>query len=438
MGWLRDRLARLGVRGPVGRDTVAAAVLAVLGLARTLAVLVVNGGRLPVPAREVAAANLAATADFGTIALRRRVPRTALALATAVVVGAAALPVRYAMTGLGVLVCAYTVATLLPWRRAAAALGGCALVHAAGGVAVTAAGGELRLLLTFWGVDGHDVVDVVLATAASYGIPGLLGAYVQTRRAYTAELVARAERLEREQQERARLAVVEERGRIARELHDIAAHDLSAIVVQAGAADRLVDRDATAAKATLESIRRQGRETLTALRQLVGVVRESDEAGRRVPQPTLARLDELVAGAREGGMAVETTWSGAGRPLPPAVDLAAYRIIQEALTNARRHAPGAAVSVAVAVDDSGARVVVANGPPDKGTDKGLESASGRRPIDSDRSDRSGRSGRAGHGLAGMRERVQLTGGTLTAGPTGAGGWRVEAWLPDPPPLDGRA
>ena len=92
MGWLRDRLARLGVRGPVGRDTVAAAVLAMLGLARTLAALAVNGGRLPVPAREVAAANLASTADFGTIALRRRAPRTALALATAIVVGAAALP----------------------------------------------------------------------------------------------------------------------------------------------------------------------------------------------------------------------------------------------------------------------------------------------------------------------------------------------------------
>ncbi len=319
MGWLRDRLARLGVRSPAGRDAVAAAALAVLGLARAVVTLVVSGGRLPVPGWQLAAANLTSTADFGTIALRRRAPRTALAL----------------------------------------------------------------------------------APAASHGIPGLLGAYVQTRRAYTAELVARAERLEREQQERARLAVVEERGRIARELHDIAAHDLSAIVVQAGAADRLVDRDATAAKATLASIRRQGRETLTALRQLVGVVRDSDEAGPRAPQPTLARLDELVAGAREGGMAVETTWSGHGRPLPPTVDLAAYRIVQEALTNARRHAPGAAVSVAVAVDDSGARVVVANGPP------------------------------------GMRERVQLTGGTLTAGPTGQGGWRVEARLPAPPPQDGR-
>jgi signal transduction histidine kinase len=347
MGWLRDRLARLGVRSPAGRDAVAAAALAVLGLARAVVTLVVSGGRLFVPGWQLAAANLASTADFGTIALRRRAPRTALAL----------------------------------------------------------------------------------ATAASHGIPGLLGAYVQTRRAYTAELVARAERLEREQQERARLAVVEERGRIARELHDIAAHDLSAIVVQAGAADRLVDRDATAAKAALASIRRQGRETLTALRQLVGVVRDSDEAGPRAPQPTLARLDELVAGAREGGMTVKTTWSSHGRPLPPTVDLAAYRIVQESLTNARRHAPGAAVSVAVAVDDSGARVVVANGPPGKGSG----SASGRRVADSDRQDR-----RSGHGLAGMRERVQLTGGTLTAGPTGQGGWRVEARLPAPPPQDGRA
>jgi signal transduction histidine kinase len=295
MGWLRDRLARLGVRSPAGRDAVAAAALAVLGLARAVVTLVVSGGRLPVPGWQLAAANLASTADFGTIALRRRAPRTALALATAVVVAAAALPVRYA--------------------------------------------------------------------------------------------------------------------------------------VQVGAADRLVDRDATAAKATLASIRRQGRETLTALRQLVGVVRDSDEAGPRAPQPTLARLDELVAGAREGGMTVKTTWSSHGRPLPPTVDLAAYRIVQESLTNARRHAPGAAVSVAVAVDDSGARVVVANGPPGKGSG----SASGRRVADSDRQDR-----RSGHGLAGMRERVQLTGGTLTAGPTGQGGWRVEARLPAPPPQDGRA
>ena len=209
------------------------------------------------------------------------------------------------------------MATLLPWRRAASVIGACALAHAAGGAAVTAAGGELRLLLTFWGVDGRDLVDVVLATAASYGIPGLLGAYVQTRRAYTAELEARPERLEREQRERARLAVVEERARIARELHDIAAHDLSAIVVQAGAADRLVDRDATAAKATLASIRRQGRDTLTALRQLVGVVHDSDEAGGRAPQPTLALLDELVAGARQAGMAVETTWTGTAAPCRP-------------------------------------------------------------------------------------------------------------------------
>jgi hypothetical protein len=156
MGWLRDRLARLGVRGPAGRDAVAAAVLAVLGLARVPVALLVNAGRLPVPAWELAAANLASTADVATIALRRRTPRTALVLATAVVVVAAALPVRYALTGLGVLVCAYTVATLLPWRRAAAVLAACALGHAAGAAAVTAAGGDLRLLLTFRGVDGHD------------------------------------------------------------------------------------------------------------------------------------------------------------------------------------------------------------------------------------------------------------------------------------------
>jgi signal transduction histidine kinase len=256
----------------------------------------------------------------------------------------------------------------------------------------------------------------VLASMASFAIPGLAGAYVQVRRAYTAELVARAERLKRDQQERARIAVLEERGRIARELHDIAAHDLSAMVVQAGAADRLVDRDATAAKAALRSVRRQGRETLAALRQMVGVVRQGEhDPGGLAPPPTLARLDELVAGAREAGMTVRSTWSGPWPSLPPAVDLTAYRIVQEALTNARRHAPGAAVDLAVTVDDNGARVVVANG------------AAPAHPAGPSRDGAGG-----GHGLAGMRERVQLTGGTLTVGPTGDGGWRVEAVLPRPP------
>jgi signal transduction histidine kinase len=420
MGWWRDGLARLGVRSPQGRDTVAAAVLAVLGLGRVGVALAVGGGRLPAPVWVVAAANLAATADLATIALRRRAPRTALAAATAVVLAAAALPERYALTGLGVLVCAYTVASLLPWRQAATALAACALAHAVGGAAITAAGGELALLLTFWQVDGHDLVDVALASAASFAIPGLVGAYVQTRRAYTAELLARAERLERERDERARAAVAEERSRIARELHDVAAHDLSAIVIQAGAADRLVDRDAPAAKATLRAIREQGRETLAAMRQLVGVVRDSEgDADGRAPQPTLARTEELVARARGAGMAVRVTASGLGRPLPPAVDLAAYRVVQEALTNARRHAPGAQATVTVRVDDQGVRVAVANGPP-------AGPAAGA-PAD----DLGG-----GRGLAGMRERVQLAGGVLSAGPTAEGGWLVEARLPGPGPPAG--
>lgn len=390
----RDGLARLGVRGPVGRDAFMAAVLVVLGLGRIgLGLALAGPGTVPA---SVLVANLLSIADLATIGLRRRAPRVALGLATAIVLCAAALPTRV-VTGISVFVCAYTVAVLLPRRAATTALGACAAVHAVAGVAAVSAGRDLLGLPTFWSSTEREVVGVVLATAATYGIGGLLGAYVQTRRAYTAELVARAE-------QQARIAVVSERGRIARELHDIAAHDLSAIVVQAGAAGRLVDRDPAAAKSALQAIRAQGRETLTALRQLVGIMRDSDSDGR-APQPTLLRLDSLVAGARGAGMTVELTTVGSPQPLPAAVDLTAYRVVQEALTNAHRHAPGAAVSVTVAYD-RGVRVLVRNAAP----------AAPAPPGD-------------GHGLLGMRERVQQHGGALRTGPTPDGGWQVDALLP---------
>jgi signal transduction histidine kinase len=394
MRFWRDRLARLGARIATGRDALVAAVLALPRLI-LFGLAALTGGRLPVL---VVASNVASLADVATIGLRRRAPRAALALSTAVVLASAALPQRHVVTGFGVFVCAYTVASLLPWRAAAAALALCGAVHATGGVLAVMAGHDLTRLPTFW--SRSDLLTVVLATVGNLAAAGLLGAYVQTRRAYTAQLVSGAD-------ERARSAVIEERGRIARELHDLAAHDLSAIVVQAGAADRLVDRDPGAAKDTLQAIRAQGRDTLSALRQLVGVLRDTDTDGR-APQPSLLRLDGLVEGAREAGMAVRLTTSGRPGSLPAALDLTAYRVVQEALTNARRHAPGAAVSITITYGD-GVRVLVRNAAPP---------APAGAPA-----------GRGGHGLLGMRERVQQAGGTLTVGPTGDGGWQVDARLP---------
>jgi len=177
--------------------------------------------------------------------------------------------------------------------------------------------------------------------------------------------------------------------------------------VQAGlgdrAADRLVDADPAGAREVLRNIRAQGRETLTALRELVGILRDEDGGGR-APQPGLARTGDLFAVARAAGMVLTTTVEGAPGPLSRQADLAAFRIVQEALTNCRRHAPGAPVTVRI-VHNDGVLLEIRNG----------RAAAG--PAGS------------GHGLAGMRERVRQAGGTLRAGPDGDGGWVVVAELP---------
>jgi signal transduction histidine kinase len=394
MTWWRRGLARLGGRTPVGRDAVVAVLLVVAGLGRIPLALLLNDGRLPSPGWVVAAATVASTLDIATIALRRRAPRTALGAAVVVVVGATALPAAYLLTGVGVLVSAYTVATLLPRRQAIAVLAtGCA-GHALGGIVSAALGGHLHLVATYWANDGGSAVDLVLASVGSFAVPGLAGLYVQTTRAFAAELAATA----------ATRAAAEERARIARELHDVAAHDLSAIVVQAGAADRLLDRDPERAKEVLRSIRSQGRRTLTAMRELVGILRARPTTG---PRPSLSTVEELVSSARDTGMAVTVRTSGRPAPLSPATDLAAYRLVQEALTNARRHAPGAPVDVRVAYRAAEVTLIIHNGTGDDPA----------KPTG------------AGHGLLGMRERVLHCGGQLDAGPTGAGGWRVTASLP---------
>ena len=402
----RAATARLGVHTAYGRDAVAAALaFLVLGVAPPVAAVVVAAHQpVPVPVGRWAATTLVTVAACLVLAGRRRWPRTALAAGTALVLAATGLSVSPTAAGVALLTCAYTVATVLPRRSWAGPVAGCLIAHAAGGILLGRLLPDATRAITYWSVPASQVGNSVLASAASFGIPLLVGSSTGTRRAYTAALADRAQRLEAERADRDQRAASEERQRIARELHDVAAHDLSAIVVQAGAVDRLIDRDPAAAKRTLLDIRSQGRQTLTSLRQLVGVLRE-DDAGGRAPQPGLARLDELVAGARAAGMAVDLAREGS-RPLPAALDLTAYRVVQEALTNARRHAPGAPVRVAVTVGRE-VRVVVANDAPEQ------------PPTAAD----------PGHGLAGMRERVAQAGGSCAAGPTAGGGWQVEVHLP---------
>lgn len=401
-------LAGVGAVTPTGRDTAVAIALAVLGLLRIPLALVVNDGEFTASGGVLLAANLVATADVATIAIRRRAPRTALVAATAVTLASTIVPELYQLTGIGLVVCVYTVGTILPRGAALAWAAVCAAVHAAGGIAAVRLGGRLELTMTYWGNQGDIQLAIVLASFATYAIPLLVGLYVGTRRQLVAELTARLVDAEAERERGARAAVAAERGRIARDLHDIAAHDLSAIVVQAGAADRQLDRDPGAARATLRAIRSQGRATLGALRGLVGIIRD-DSGGDTAPQPSLRRIDELVDAARRAGMDVTVGAEGTPTPPPVAVDVAAYRVAQEALANARQHAPGAPVRVAVRYTEREIVLIIHNG----------------------RTVAAPALGSGGHGLVGMAERVRHAGGTLVSGPV-EDGWQVRATFPCTP------
>jgi signal transduction histidine kinase len=218
-----------------------------------------------------------------------------------------------------------------------------------------------------------------------------------------------AEQAELRRQDLARQAVLEERSRIARELHDVVAHHMSMIAIQAEAAPLKIPDLPAAAQETLAAIRGAAREALGETRRVVGLLRNGDdELPERVPQPGLARLDELVEAARQSGLSVEPLVVGVPRPLAVGVDLSAYRIVQEAMSNAARYAPGSRIRVAVHYGGQRLRVSVT----DDGSDApGTVQAGG------------------GHGLVGMRERVAMLGGTLSTGPSDSGGFEVVADLP---------
>ncbi|MDA2811821.1 histidine kinase [Nocardiopsis sp. RSe5-2] len=244
-------------------------------------------------------------------------------------------------------------------------------------------------------------------------LPLTLGLWVGTRRQLIGNLRERAERLEREQYLMADRAINAERTRIAREMHDVVAHRVSMMVLQAGGLEVNASDERTAEVAGL--IRTTGREALGELREILGVLRDSaDGSGPAptAPQPVLADLGRLVGEWHTAGMNVVWSTRGRVRPLPAQVERTAYRVVQEALTNAGRHAPGARVQVRVDYGESDLEVAVANEPPPPRTGGAPEPPMG-----------------GGYGLAGLHERVALADGTLTAGPYPDGGWQVRAVLP---------
>jgi signal transduction histidine kinase len=280
----------------------------------------------------------------------------------------------------------YTVASSLPRRRAlVSTVSAAALLLAVGGSTVNA--GQL--------------LPHAILFAGAWAIGDSLGA----RRAYTRELEEKADRLEREQEIQAARAVAEEQTRIGRELHDVIAHSLSVMVVQAAAANDVFDSRPERAREALREIEATGRGALGELRRLLGAVRggSTDFA----PPPGLDQLDALVAQVRSAGLEVAVSIEGTPRVLPIAIDLSAYRIVQEALTNTLKHAQATHVGVELRFADDALDIAV---------------------RDDGRGNADGASG-TGSGLVGMRERVVTYGGTLQAGPASGGGFAVAARFP---------
>jgi signal transduction histidine kinase len=260
-----------------------------------------------------------------------------------------------------------------------------------------------------------DVVDAAFVSLLLAGA-WVLGDRARVQRALTAELAERAARLERERAAEARRAVAEERTRIARELHDVVAHHVSMMVVQAEAGPVAVERDPARAAGAFEAIAATGRQALVEMRRLLGVLRgDGQPAPSLAPQPGLAQVPSLVEQVGRAGLEVELVVEGDQAPLPPGIDLSAYRIVQEALTNAVKHGgPGRAVVLVRYGDHHLELRVWDEGRPEKGN--------GSSPQ--------GRSRTAlGRGLLGMQERVGLFGGELSAGPAPDGGFTVHARLP---------
>ena len=276
------------------------------------------------------------------------------------------------------------------------------LAYAAG--AVAAVGIAVSIVVDWPASDLQDVVVNYLLFATAW----LLGDSARNRRERAAELERRAEQAERTRAAEAERAVAAERNRIARELHDIVAHHVSMMVVQAEAGPVLAGRDPRRAAEVFDSISATGKQALAEMRRLLGVLRHGDER-QLAPQPTLAELDQLVSSVRAAGTDVTVEVTGEAPALPAAVELSAYRLVQEALTNAVRHAAPARVVVRIGYTEHELGVEVA--------DDGAGAGAPPSPAG------------GGHGLLAMRERVALVGGTLEAGPGDGRGWRVRARLP---------
>ena len=367
-------------------DSILAGVVALLGVGQ---MLVAPWPQVPITAMLA-----------GAVVVRRRVP--AAAFSVAAVAGLwEVVATNPSGSDVALLILLYTVAAYRPRQLSILALVTCLV------------GGAVALLLKQPAPVGGPILDRVLGGGALFGgtslLAWVLGDSMRYRRGYYAALEDRAARLEAERDAQAKVAAAAERARIARELHDVIAHHVSVMVVQADGASYALAADPKTAQTALAAISSTGRQALTEMRRLLGVLRTAGDQAALAPVPGLGELRELLDQARAAGLAVTYTLTGAPRELPEGAELAAYRVVQESLTNTRKHG-GLAASAAVTLryEPDGLTVEV--------TDDGMATPAGDG---------------GGHGLAGMRERIEMYGGTVQAGPLPRGGFRVLARLPCP-------
>jgi signal transduction histidine kinase len=361
-----------------------------IALVAALAVPVVGTGIADAVQHDKPWLALLAAVSVAALLLRRRWPYATVAVIAASVIaaspnGATAFPVLFAL---------YTIASTRPWRASAVV------------VAILVAGSVLDAVIDGTPLKVGDAVGFLVQCIAVVA----LGLYVATRRASLDALRERAERLDRERELLADRAVAEERVRIAQELHDVVAHNVSLIVVKAQALGATVPDDRVA-DAT-EGIADLGRQAMTEMHRTLKLLRTTDDdAAERSPQPGLGNLDKLLEQSRAAGLDVHLAVEGEPRELPHSLDLSAFRIVQEALTNVLKHAGHAHADVTVGYRPRTLELSV------------VDSGNGTTAP------RSGFASAGGHGLVGMRERAALFGGTLTARPRAERGFEVTAILP---------
>lgn len=406
-------------RHPTWVDSCWAVLLLMTSAGWIVANVAADEAGIPQGPQEQIAAVPIVLAMCTVVALRRREPEKMLVLATGSGVAQVVTHVFVGPANFAMLVIIFTVASRsIRWASRFALVG----AFAAPTIATLRWPSEKQTLA------GAVLGDVFLTV--TFVLAWVLGDSIRTRRAYYAQLEERATRLEKEREAQTQIAAAAERARIARELHDVVAHNVSVMVVQADGAAYVLDTAPDQAKQALATISGTGRQALAEMRRLLGVLRTGEGGaagagtdgaqpgagdGEYVPQPGVDQLAELIEQVRGAGLPVDYSMEGTPRPLPSSVELTAYRMVQEALTNTRKHAgPEARATVRLRYGEGELSLLAEDD--GRGAERALYEDGGDG---------------LGHGLIGMRERVGMVGGRLETGPRPGGGFRISAVLPLP-------